>query len=242
MLTAPDPTLAYEALAPGVAAGELPLTVLVGAVTRDGGPLGPQDFTAADLHTYRLRAPAAGFEVWEPATGTWVPDPGVIMTPGEPLMYLPGMPLPWQAIVVAGGQPRFEKASGGFPRYSFRARFDTAHEEVVTESPSVAFGSVLDRNLMVLGPGEGEQPDSATQARLQLKSDPVSVIGGLVIRRESGTARVRLDNSAGASIILNADGSIDITPAAGKPVLVNGDLETGRLVYTDASGTRKQAN
>jgi hypothetical protein len=167
----------------------------------------------------------------------------VVTTAGDPLIHRAELAQPWQAIVLgAGGKPPISTATAGYPQYSFRVRFDTAHEEVVTESPVVTFGSVADRNLMVLGPAEGEKPDNATQARIQLRDPALTTIGGLVIARDAGSARVRLSNSAGASIILQPDGSIDLTPAAGMPVLVTGDLETGRLVYTDASGNRKQAN
>lgn len=243
MLTAPDPTLSYDPLAPGVAAQERPLTVAVGPVTRDGIALGPPDLTAADLHVYRRLDAAADLELWDAASQRWLADPGVVTSAGDPLIYRAELAQPWQSIVLAaGGTRRLQAALAGYPQYSFRVRFDTAHEEVVTESPVVVFGSVADHHLMVLGPADGENPDSATQARIQLRDPALTTIGGLVIERDSGSARVRLSNSAGASITLMPDGSIDLTPAAGQPVLVNGDLETRRLVYTDASGTRKQAN
>lgn len=243
MLTAPDPVLAYDPLAPGVAARERPLTVAVGPVVRQGIALGPQELTAADLHVYRRAGAAEEVEVWDRAGEVWVPDSGVVTTAGDPLIYRAELAQPWQAIVLgAGGKPLLHTAVAGYPQYSFRVRFDTAYEEVVTESPVVTFGSVTDRNLMVLGPADGEQLDNATQARIQLRDPALATVGGLVVERDAGSARVRLSNSAGASIVLMPDGSIEMTPAAGRPVLINGDLETGRLVYADASGTRKQAN
>jgi hypothetical protein len=239
MLTVPDPTLAYEPLAPGLAARELPLTVAVGPVTLDGVPLGPERLDQATLLTCRRSTPAAEVEQWDGANGAWVADSSD-PSGGDRLMFLPGLPQPWQALLVAGGQPRFEAATSGYPEYSFRVRFATTREVAVAESPPVAFGSVLDRNLMVLGPGEGEQPDTATEARLQLKDPAFSIVGGLVVRREGASALVTLSNATGAAVVLMPDGGLELRPAPGRGVVVAGDLETERLVYRPGGGGPKK--
>jgi len=245
MLTVPLPELAYEALAPSVAAIELPLTVTVAPVTVDEVPQTPVELRTFSLVSYRLASAAAFTEVWDPVVKQWLAE-GAAVGPTS-LAYLPDEPSPWQGTVVAGGgedafgQPQFEKAVGGYPSYSFRAMFAT-REELTVSGPSnaVTFGAGSDRNLMVLGPGDGEKPGNATEARLQLKDTSLQVIGGLAIRRDSPGAEVTLSNAAGASVVLRPDGSIELRPAAGRDVVVSGDLETERVTYLPAGGGAKK--
>lgn len=239
MLSVPVPELVYDTLYPGVAALELPVTVAVGPVVDDGAPQTPVELRTFGLVGYRQ--PAAGVtEVWDDQQQQWLPE-GDAVEP-TPLAFLPDEPSPWQGVVVAAGGSRFARAVSGYPSYSFRALFATP-EEVVLSGPSapVTFGSVTDRNLMVFGPGEGEKPDNATEARLQLRSPGLAVIGGLVVRRDSPGAEVTLSNAAGASVVLKADGSIELSPAAGRSVVVAGDLETERIEYRpDGGGAKKK--
>ena len=250
VLTVPPPTLDYDALAPGVAAAERPLTVRLGPVLREAQPLSPEQLTGFVLLTSRRLGPASPAELWDPVAAAWVPE-GSVFSAGEPLVFREGQPLPWEGLVVAGGQRdasgqrTFAAAVGGFPQYRFRGRFEiddgVTYEEVVSaESQAVAFGSVTDRNRMVLGPAEGERPDTATQARLQLKDAALQLVGGLVIRRGGGSAEVTVSNSAGASVVLLPDGAIELRPAAGRGVTVAGDLETEHLTYLPAGGGSKK--
>lgn len=246
MLTVPFPELAYEALAPSLAAAELPVTVGVGPVDVDGVVLTPVELRTFSLVTYRQAGPGAFPEVWDPVAKQWLPE-GTAVGP-VPLAYLPDQAPPWQGTVVAGGgedasgRPQFATALGGYPSYSFRALFATT-DEVALSAPSapVAFASVTDRNLMILGPGDGEKPDNATEARLLLKDPGFQVIGGLVVRRDSPGAEVTLSNAAGASVVLLADGAIEVRPGPGRGVVVAGDLETERITYRPLGGGPKQA-
>lgn len=247
MLTAPAPQLAYEALGPSVAAAELPVTVTVGPVLAEESPQGPAELSTFGLIGYRQVLPGALAEVWDADTSRWLPEGEVAAA--TQLAYLPEQPDPWQGIVVAAGgtdaygDPQFAKAVGGYPSYSFHALFISRAGEVFLSGPSeaVTFAGVADRNLMVLGPGEGEEPDEATEARLLLKNTGLQVIGGLVVRRESPGAEVTLSNSAGASVVLRPDGSIELRPASGRTVVVAGDLDAERVVYRPAGGGTKRA-
>lgn len=247
MLTATAPALAYEPVAPGVAALEMPLTVSWDAVSLDGTALAPPDLSTFGLVTYRRLSAGALREVWAPQARTWLPDPGTDPRLAQPLAFRADQPRPWQGIVVAAGPTDrtgaavFARGAAGFPSYAFAGVFVTPHGDVV-QSPSstaVSFAPLSDRNLMVLGPGDGEQPANATQARVLLRSPALATIGGLVVRRDSPGAEVTLSNAAGASVVLAPDGSILLRPASGRGVRIDGDVETGRVTYQPAGGGLK---
>ncbi len=247
MLTVPAPQLGYDPLVASVAPAELPMSVMVGPVVADdGAALTPVELEAFALLTYRVASAVSSPEVWDPEAQVWVPEGAP--TGRAPLAYLPDEPQPWQAVVVAAGgqdaagQPQFGLAVGGYPAYSFRALFAEHDDGVAVSGPSelVRFASLADRNLMILGPGDGEKPDTATQARLQLRDPGFTVIGGLVVRRDSPGAEVTLSNAAGASIVLEPDGAITLRPAVGRRVVVDGDLETDHITYVPAGGGSKQ--
>ncbi|OBF33692.1 hypothetical protein A5724_19270 [Mycobacterium sp. ACS1612] len=245
MLTVPAPQLTYEALSSSVAALELPLTVTVGPVLLDSAPQTPVELSTFSLVGYRQPSALSAPEVWDPAARQWLAEGSAVAD--TPLAYLPAQPAPWQGTIVAAvgqdasGQPQFVKAIAGYPSYWFRALFADG-EEVALSGPSdsVTFGGINDRNLLVLGPGEGEEPKDATEARLLLKNPGRQVIGSLVIRRDSPGAEMTLSNAAGASAVLKPDGSIELHPAVGRRVVVAGDLETERVIYRPAAGGTKK--
>jgi hypothetical protein len=251
MLNAMPPVLAYEGKETGVAALEKPIDVLVGQVTLDGEILGPDRLATFAYFIYRRAAPGAAYDIWDEATTTWSSelDTTVKRKPTQ-LAYQPEeLDEPWQGVIVGAGggdgdgAPQFAKAVGGYPLYSVRAFFETADSsEVVLTGGSENFGFVAgsDKDLMVLGSGEGEELDEATQARLLLKNTSLQTIGRLIIERDAPGAAVTLDNAAGASIVLHPDGRIEITPAAGRRVVIAGDLESERITYRPAGGGAKQ--
>ena len=250
MLTIPAPTLDFEPQAPGVAALELPLTVALGPVTQDGAILEPPALSTFGLVSYRTLGPGSLTEEWGAEERQWLPE-GMPASPvAQPLAFLAEEPQPWQGLVVAAGAkdatgaPVFAPAGlSGFPSYSFAALFVSDDEVGLSgRSPQVSFRSVSDRNLMVLGPGDGEKPEQATQARIQLRSTSLATIGGLVIDRASPGAEVTLSNSAGASVVLRPDGTIELRPAAGRNVVVTGDLVTERITYLPFTGGGPKKN
>ncbi|GAF48246.1 hypothetical protein [Rhodococcus wratislaviensis] len=250
MLIVPTPNLAYEPAAPGVATLEKPMHIAGGPVLDEGTPVGPVGLQTFGLLAFRRAGPGALSEVWHSGHRKWLPDPTPHLgqVPVSGLAYRDGDPSPWQAIVVAAGavdavgQPQFAKAKGGYPAYRFRSWFATRAGATGLSAPSapVSFAGVADRNLMVLGPADGEKLEHATEARLLLKDTGLQVIGGLVVRRDSPGAEITLSNAAGAAVVLKPDGSIELRPAPGKQVLMASDLETERIVYRPGGGGPKK--
>lgn len=249
MLTVPTPLLGYEPLAPGLAALELPITASVGPVRLDGQALDPRQVAEAGIVLCRQRAAGVAVDVWDPAGRQWRPE-GQAVPPAATALAPTGPPAtPWQAIVVAAGgtdaagQPQFARAAaGGLPCYTLRARVVTrgGQSGLSRHSAPLRFAAVADRALVVLGPGEGERPDRATQARLLLRDPGLQVIGGVEVRRDAPGATVTVSNAAGARVVLRPDGGIELHPAPGRGVLVGSDLEVEHLRYRPAGGGPKR--
>jgi hypothetical protein len=251
VLSVPAPTLEHEDAGGGAAALEKATTVRVAPVAVSGTVLGPAQLKTFGFFAYRQMTAGAAREVWDEGDKEWKADPapGVAgVTPG-PLAYKEGAASPWEAILVpagakdAAGQPQYAKAMGGYPQYSFRAWFESkegGESGLSASSPSLSFVGAADRNLAVLGPGEDEKPESATEARLVLKNPALQVIGMVVIEREGSGSRLSLSNVAGASVVLHTDGHIELRPAGGQKVVVASDLETERITYRPAAGGPKQ--
>jgi hypothetical protein len=239
MIDVDAPTLAYAGV-PGIAALEFPLEVLIGPVKSMGAVAGPESMNVFQYVVYRRLSSGSDLDVWDESSKAWYPQ-GTHSTTSAQLAYLPDEPYPWKGMIVAAGgkdatgQPQYAKAAGGYPLYHVRALFETKDpEEIVLSGPSanVAFAGSSDKNLMVMGPGDDEKPEDATEARLLLRNTSLNEIGGLHIVRDSPGARVTLANAAGASIVLHADGHIELAPAPGKNVLIVGDLEAEKITYS----------
>ena len=251
VLSAMPPLLAYEGHETGVAALEKPIDVLVGPVTSDGETLGPDRLKTFAYFVYRRTAPGAAYDIWDEETSTWSSelDTGMSRKPTQLAFQQEEIDEPWKGVIVgaggkdAGGAPQFTKAAGGYPLYSVRAFFETIEGSDVLltgGSENFAFVAGSDKDLMVLGAGADEELIEATEARLLLKNTSLQTIGRLLIERDAPGATVTLDNAAGASIVLHPDGRIEITPGAGHPVVVAGDLETERITYRPAGGGPKE--
>jgi len=249
VLTVTPPAIAYEGRETGLATLEKPVDVLVGPVTSDGEVVGAEGLAEFTYFVYRRSSPGSGLDIWDDASKTWTPEEVSMARTPTQLAYVQGDPAPWRGVIVgaggrdAAGGPQFEKAVGGYPLYSVRAFFaTTGHAEALLTGPSenIAFTGTQDRNLMVMGPGEGEQLDSATEARVLLRNPGLQTVGRFHIRRDAPGAIVTIDNAAGASIVLHPDGRIELTPAAGQHVVVAGDLETEHITYLPAGGFVKQ--
>jgi hypothetical protein len=250
-MTIPKPTLQFEDAGGGTAALEKPVNVLIGEVKEGTTALGPDLLATFGLFSYRRATSGAGLEIWDDGAKQWKPDPGTAVDSIKPSMLAnkQGDPNPWQGIVVAAGgkdssgQPQFAKAKSGYPSYSFRAWFatkDGTDKKLSDPTDNLQFVGSSDKNLMVVGPGDDEKPEEATQSRVQLKDTSLNVIGQLLIERDSPGARVTVSNAAGASVVLHPDGHIELKPAAGKNVVVSGDLETERITYQPSGGGPKR--
>jgi hypothetical protein len=250
ILTVPKPILRFEAAGGGVAALEKPVTVMVGPVKDGATVVGADKLAIYGLFTYRRLTSGAGIELWDGDAKTWLPDPGAFLKGKKTsqLAFKQGDPNPWSGILVAAsgqdsaGKPQFAKAVGGYPIYTFRAWFsskDGAVTGLSDPSDNVTFAGVSDKNLFVVGPGDDEKPEAATQSRLILKNTALQTIGQVLIERDSPGARVTVQNSAGASIVLYPDGHIELNPAAGQDLVVNADLNVGRITYQPGGGGAK---
>lgn len=248
VLTVPQPTLQFEDAGAGMAALEKPMTVLISAVTEAGTHITPPVLTSFGFCLRRRTSAGAQLEIWDDAAKAWAVEQPAEQPKPVALAYKASDPSPWQGVLVAagmkdsGGAPAITKASGGYPQYTVSGAF-TAKDGTAGSGPQttpITFASASDRNLVALGAGDGEQVDQATQARLVLKDTPSHVIGGLTVLRDLPSATVRLENTAGASVVLHADGSIEITPAAGKGVRIAGDVETDHIRYLPAGGGLKR--
>ncbi|ACZ30971.1 hypothetical protein Xcel_1952 [Xylanimonas cellulosilytica DSM 15894] len=244
VLTVPAPAVELTDAGGGVAALERPVTVRLGAVTLDGVPSTPPDLDVFGFAVQRRTAPGTPAQVWDDAAKAWVPDvAGQTFTPGQ-LAYEAGSPQPWSGILVAAGAtdstgaPAFASATAGYPHYTFRGAFAGKDGALVSgpPSPPVTFVSAAESGLLVLGPDDGEKAEDATLLRALLKDASRQVIGGLRVLRDAPGAQVRLENAAGAAVVLLPDGGIELRPAPGRRVVVAGDLETGRITYEPAGG------
>jgi hypothetical protein len=249
-LTATRPVLAYDGVATGYAALEQPINVRVAHVVSDGEEVAPDSLATAGYFLYRRPSAGAALDIWDDGEKLWTSelDTTVHRTPFQ-LAYQPDDPEAWHGIIVAAGgrdlagNPQFAKAIGGYPLYAVRAFFvssDRSDAVLTGPSANVAFVSTSDKNLVVMGPGEGEQLAAATEARVLLKDPSLQAVGALHIERSALSAAVTLVNSAGASIVLQPDGSIELTPATGQRVVVAGDLETDHITYLPAGSAVKQ--
>lgn len=243
-IAVPAPTLDYEDAGAGAAALEKPVTVLFAPVTADGTELGPAQLAGYGFTVVRRASPGSVPEVWDDKGKRWLPDQPMSPAALVALSYSDGDTRPWLGMLVAGGMtdaagaPAFAKAVAGYPRYTLRGVFTAASGAPVAgpPSPQLTFAGTADKNLMVIGPGQDEKPGNATQTRVLLKNTGLQVIGGLVIDRNAPGAVVTVGNAAGASVLLQADGGIELRPAPGHAVVIAGDVETGRLTYQPADG------
>lgn len=252
MLKVARPTVEHEDAGGGAAALEKPATVRVATVASNGTVLGPPHLASFGIFAYRRRMAGAGLEVWDDKAKKWTPDPGDAVSGlgSTPLAFKEGRPSPWEAIVVAaggkdaGGHPQYARAAGGYPLYTFRAWFrakEGEHSGLSEASDPITFVGAADRNLVVLGAGDDEKPEQATQARVGLKNPARQIIGQLLIERDTPGARLSLSNAAGASIVIRPDGAIEIRPAPGQKVVVAGALEAGPVTYLTPDGATRKA-
>jgi hypothetical protein len=206
---------------------------------------------AQQVGAYVYRLGAAGEEFWNEAEQRWAQapsDPGAL--PPVPFIYKAGDPLPWQGMLIAIGAKdkddadRFAKAAGGEPRYRLRAygrfkREGTEYAGLSEPSGELAFVSGLENQRfgIVMQPAD---PDPTGKVTILLKNASLAPAGYLEIRA-SGGQEVEIANcdASGAklaAVLLAADGSIQLTPAAGRKVVLARDLEAQRIRYLSSDG------
>lgn len=247
-ITVPVPVLEHDP--PGaVAELEQPVNVKLPAFTLPGGAT----VTQADvkkLGAFVYRRIGSGEEIWNETTQAWQAPPAdpSALTP-VPLQFKDGEALPWQGLLVAAGQKdkagadRFDKTAGGDPRYVLRATAELTHggetfAGLSAPTEELRFVSAADNQRFGV---ELEPPKArdARRARMQLRNASRTPIGWLEIRTEGGreVEIVKCDDGGNplSSVLLADDGSIHLRPAAGREIVLDGDLRAKRVRYEQYS-------
>jgi hypothetical protein len=252
-LSIPPPTL------PGTI---LPLmqpmnAVLTGLKYPDGSIVAAAEPSAIGVLVFRGSPGTA--EVWDEGQRQWraAPDEGDLLKL-KPLVAIanPGTPPSWTAMLVAVGQqdsmnaPVYSVASGGAPSYYLRAfakaqRAGASEEGLSVPSPSFTFVDASAKaRFTVQFDTPTTLPDAATSVCLQLKNEALQPAGYFKIRTQPGfeveIANCDPGGNPLARVLLRANGEIHLSPGTGARVVLDGDLETNRILYAPAGGGGKQ--
>jgi hypothetical protein len=253
-LTLPVPVLRWPPPSPQPEI-ESPVEVAEGSITYpDGAPLPADDVLKLGAFVYRLAGGAE--EIWDEAGQQWQPapaDPAALGGLGPlPLSFKAGDPQPWQGVIVALGQKdrtgadRFATAVAGLPRYHVRVfasarRAGVEHTGLSGASTAFLFASAADsqRFAVILAP---RNPRECETARIELKGAALQP-AAFVELRASGSA-VEIANCDGmggvlARIQLTAAGDIQLQPAAGRRIVLAGELEADLVHYRPQGSATK---
>lgn len=246
-LAVPAPQLGWQDAGPPQI--EQPVDVKLPALRFADG-VEATDAEMQKVGAYIYRRGSGGEEIWNEAEQRWAGAPSdPTALPPLPFLYKKGDPLPWQGTLIAIGQKdkdgndRFAKASGSEPRYCLRAyaRFTRAgvdYAGLSQPSDEIAFVSALENQRFVveMTPDE-KRPDTVV---LALKNASLARAGYLKISTPGGQAlELASCDAAGnalAVVQLAADGSIHLKPAAGRKIVLEGDLEAQRIRYQPSGG------
>ena len=253
MTTVPAPTLAAS---PAPMMKPLAIT-LSGVKFTDGTLAGEGDVVSAGVFVFR-GAPGAG-ELWDDAHKTWRAAPSDDeLGRGKPIaaMFKPNGAASWQAMLVAIGQKDaadadvYTAAVNGAPSYFVRGLVKskrTGAEETTLGPPSAPFTFAAaggNSRFTTEFDTPTTKPDAAHKVRLQLKNDAMQPAGYLEIRAQPSfeveIASCDINGNPVAKVLLAANGDIRLTPGAGARVVLDGDIETGRILYAPAGGGAKQ--
>ena len=238
-LSVPFPILQQDGAIGPIFVAEKPFNLLCGPVSfADGTPLAVENALQFTFLIYRQNL-GGTIEAWDEKAGTWVPE----IPPPEPQPLFPSDGK-WKTILVAIGQK--DKASPigadkfasdpatGFPKYSAKCFFkgrDTAKVEhggtsARSQSIEILQTGVRDRAGLAITPAPADQ---AKHISLFVKDAALVERGTILIEQGSGGFVIELKVS-GASVKLNEQGGILLTPATGQEVRVTGDLAVAGVV------------
>jgi hypothetical protein len=247
-LSLPTPEMSWTP--PGSPHIEQPVEVRL-PVIRYADGIEALEADAQKIGAYIYRLGSAGEQIWDETEQRWadIPaDPAAL--PPVPLIYKAGDALPWQGMLIAIGQkdkdgnPRFDKAAGGEPRYRLRAygkfkRDGADYAGLSDPSPELAFvsGAESQRFGVLMDP---EDPQQCERVRIQLKN-PGLVPAGYLEIRAAGAQEIEIATCDGsgaklAAVLLAADGSIRLQPASGRKIVLDGDLEAQGIRYQPSGG------
>jgi hypothetical protein len=222
----------------------------------DGGAVAVADVGL--IGVFAFRGASAAEQMWDEAARRWRPTPSdndIMNLKPLPATAASGGGAAWTATLVAIGQKDsagadvYVAASGGSPKYYLRA-FARARRAGSDQSglsvPTAAFTFADDsvNNRFTTKLDNPPQLDSAHVVRMQLKSDALLPAGYLEIRSQPGfEVEIANCDAAGvalAKFLLRSNGEIHLTPGAGARIVLDGDVETGRVLYQPGGGGPKQ--
>jgi hypothetical protein len=239
----PAPVLDHDPAGP-VAEYEQPVTVKLPAFVIPGGPLTQADVKQLGAFVYRRSGGSE--DIWNETTQLWQAVPADLSALKPlPLQYKEGDPLPWQGMLIAAGQKdkngaeRFAKVTAGQPRYVLRASAELKrgideYSGLSAASEEITFVGAADNQRFGV---ELEPPKAreAVRARMQLRDASRTPVGWLEIRTQGGreVEIVKCDDGGNplSSVLLADDGSIHLRPAAGREIVLEGDLRARRVRY-----------
>jgi hypothetical protein len=235
---------------------EQPVKLLLGPVVFDDGVEAVEE-DVKKLGAFVYRVGAGSEQIWNEKEKLWQAAPADLAALADleplPFMMKPEEDPPWQSLLVAigatdkDGNDRFTKVSDGSARYHVRAYAKVAHEGVELEalsppSPDIGFVSMAEKMRFAIEL-EPKKPEECERVRLQLKNASLLPAGYLEIRA-AATQEVELVNFAPdgarlASVLLAADGSIVLRPAATRKIVLEGELQAQKIKFIryTSSGT-----
>ena len=190
----------------------------------DGSAMTADDYAGAVAVLGRTNAPGAAPEVWDAAGKTWRPLAGSDLSQlgGIPLIPPTGGGAPWKGLLLgaaerdAGGNSQIRAALGHFPQYTVRGAFQARR------GTTRAHG---------VGPQSTPIEFAESVKVLEVDTSTATPVITILNRSPGGTpmARVRLED----------DGGITLIPAAGRRVVIQGDLEVEHVRYLPVGGVVK---
>jgi len=193
-------------------------------------------------------------EIWNETAQAWQSAPADPQSLAEwtPLLlaYQAGQPLPWQGTLVAMGQvdknqaPRFAPLNEGGASYRLRAfalikDADVSYLGLGPESAGIVFVKTMGQENFKFE-FDTDGPKDCREVVIRL-SDGANRVGYLKISAANRQVEVASCDAGGvprAKLVLNSSGDIEIQPS-GK-LIVQGDLEAGRIRYQPAAGGAKR--
>lgn len=161
----------------------------------------------------------------------------------------------WEATFVGIGKKdasdadAYTPAVNGQPTYFVRALVKTKRgaEETTLSAASATF-TFIDEATKSRFVTQFDTPttkaEAARKVRMQLKGDAMQTAGYLEIRAQPNfeleIANCDASGNVLARMLLLSSGDIHLQPRAGSKVVIEGDAETQRLLYTPAGGGPKQ--
>jgi len=254
----PAPTFAFKPMPGGFAAVEDIVTVRFAEIRYpDGRAVTASDYLDAHAVLTRAATVVGPIDVWDARRKRWRPGSEVDLdrVSGLPLVPPEEGASPWQGGLAAAagsdvnGEPIIRTAGvSGFPQYRVRGVFRAVRDGVDAfgsgpEGAPLQFASRAEsaRFAARLTP----DAESATRVQIMLRNAAGRSAGMIEIDASGADAVLSLrsfDAGGGplASVSLESDGVIRLTPGAGQKVLIDGDLEAGRIHYLPASGLPKK--